>query len=149
MYMQMVWMLTFGCIAVEGFFAWNVPQWRKFTERTGKTGKILDLLFSFFLSWILGTIFQAPSGLVIFMSAVLSTILSMPMYPVLNWAEEHQEEIKKYYQKAREVMIDTIVLCYKILRLMTIPIRAGRTLTRQYKAVKIALRREEVVADTI
>lgn len=140
MYMQMVWMLTFGCIAVEGFLAWNIPQWRHLTKNAGRFGRIIDLMFSFFLSWVLGIIFQAPSGLVIFMSAILSTIISMPMYPAMDWAEAHMAEIKDGYNKARKVLTDTAILVYKILRLITIPIRMCRWASIQYRAVKVALK---------
>lgn len=138
MYLQMVWMLTITSTAIEGFIAWYIPAWRKLTKRLGNLGKILDLAFSFFLSWALGVIFQAPSGLVIFMSAIASTIVSMPMYPALDWCEDHKVEIAENYMKARVIIRDTIIITYKLLRFLTFPLRMMRWCSQQYQAVKMA-----------
>lgn len=140
MYMEMVWMLTFGCVGVEAFFAWYIPVMRKVTHRAGNSGRIINLLFSFTLSWTLGEIFQAPSGLIVFMAAILSTIIMMPVYPMLDWCEQHQERIGEIYNQTRQVAYDTGILIYKTLRLITIPIRMARWSHQQYQAVKIAVK---------
>lgn len=135
MLLQMVILMTIASTVVEGFIAWYLPGWRALTKKF----RLLDILFSFFLSYILGKMFGAQ-GVVIAISGVASTMTSMPMYPAMDWYEKNQSEVKVAYSKVRQTTIDCAILFYKLCRLITIPIRMGRWCHQQWCVVREAAR---------
>jgi len=117
MLLQMMVLLALASTAVEGFFAWHVPAWRRITKKY----RLLDLFFSFFLSFAMGKFMGAPSGLVIFGAGVISTVISMPMYPALNWCEANAGKIAQWRMKGQEMAQDLVRLMVFLIRVVTFP----------------------------
>jgi len=137
--------LAFAASAFELTLASKFPAWR----RAAKRNKAINLILSISLSFIIGLMFGA-AGLIVMTAAILSTILSIPGYAFLEWAydspeaQKHGGNLIKYYSdKTKTVTKDTLHLIYKILRIITFPIWASRSIleklrmyTEKYRALK-------------
>lgn len=126
--------LAIASAAVELIFASKFPAWR----RVARSNKAVNLSISIFLSFVLGTMFGAV-GLIAMSAAIISTVLVVPGYAFLEWAYDSPEAqakggnlIKHYSDKTKIVTKDTLTLVYKILRIITFPIWAFRSLVQKY-----------------
>jgi len=127
--------LAIASAAVELIFASKFPVWR----RVARQNKAVNLSISIALSFLLGIMFGA-AGLIAMSAAIISTVLVIPGYALLEWAYDSPEAqakggnlIKYYSDKAKVVSKDTINLVYKILRILTFPIWAFRSILDKYR----------------
>lgn len=140
-------MLTFVLIlavassAIEMMFAAKIPAWRK----AAKKYKLVNLIASLVLSYILGVMFGA-AGLIAMTAAIFSTILSIPGYIFLEWAydspqaQKHGGNLIKYHKDRWSTVIsDFFVVVYKVLRVITFPIWATRSLIIKYRELKVRI----------
>lgn len=140
-------MLTFVIIlalassAIELMFAAKIPAWR----RAAKKYKLVNLIASLALSYVLGAMFGA-AGLIAMTAAIFSTILSIPGYIFLEWAydspqaQQHGGNLIKYHKNRWTTVIsDFITLIYKIIRIITFPIWATRFLIVKYRELKVRI----------
>jgi uncharacterized membrane protein len=121
-------MLAIASAIVELTFASKFPAWR----RAAKKNKAVNLAIAF--SFVLGIMFGA-AGLIAMAAAIISTVIAVPGYAVLEWAYDSPEAqakggnlIKYYSDKTKTVTKDTLHLIYKILRIITFPIWASRSI---------------------
>lgn len=110
--------------ALELMIAAKIPLWRRLSHKS----KLFNLLNSLFLSYIMGLAFGA-TGLIAMTAGVLSTMLSVPGYALLNWAYEspqakqHGGNLFVHYKKRWKTAIaDLVNLTYKIIKVITFPI---------------------------
>jgi len=140
-------MLTFVVIlavascAIEMMFAAKIPAWRKLAKKY----KIFNLIASIALSYVLGIMFGA-AGLIAMTAAIFSTILSIPGYIFLEWAydspqaQKHGGNLIKYHKdRWTTVMSDLMTLIYKVIRVITFPIWATRSLITKYRELKVRI----------
>lgn len=128
-------MLAIASAVVELTFASKFPAWR----RAAKKNKAVNLGISIALSFVLGIMFGA-AGLIAMAAAIISTVIAVPGYAVLEWAYDSPEAqakggnlIKYYSDKAKIVTKDTLHLIYKILRIITFPIWASRSILEKLR----------------
>jgi hypothetical protein len=74
--LAMMMVLGFGSTAIEMMLVYKIKPMRDAFRRW----TVLGLLFSFVMSWFMGMIFGAPTGLIIFGGAIMSTALSAIIY---------------------------------------------------------------------
>lgn len=140
-------MLTFVLIlavassAIEMMFAAKIPAWRK----AAKKYKLVNLIASLVLSYILGVMFGA-AGLIAMTAAIFSTILSIPGYIFLEWAydspqaQKHGGNLIQYHKNRwKTVISDFFTIIYKVLRIITFPIWATRSLIIKYRELKVRI----------
>lgn len=140
-------MLTFVVIlavassAIEMMFAAKIPAWR----RAAKKYKLVNLIASLVLSYILGVMFGA-AGLIAMTAAIFSTILSIPGYIFLEWAydspqaQKHGGNLIQYHKNRwKTVISDFFTIIYKVLRIITFPIWATRSLITKYRELKVRI----------
>lgn len=140
-------MLTFVIIlaiassAIEMMFAAKIPALR----RAAKKYKLVNLIASLALSYILGAMFGA-AGLIAMTAAIFSTILSIPGYIFLEWAydspeaQKHGGNLIQYHKdRWKTVMSDFLAIIYKVLRVITFPIWATRSLITKYRELKVRI----------
>ena len=73
--------LALSSTAIEMLIAAKFPIWRRYAHKS----KLINLTLSLGLSFVLGELFGA-GGLIAMTAAILSTILSIPGYAILNYA---------------------------------------------------------------
>lgn len=100
-------MLAIASAIVELTFASKFPAWR----RAAKKNKAVNLAISIALSFVLGIMFGA-AGLIAMAAAIISTVIAVPGYAVLEWAYDSPEAqakggnlIKYYSDKTKTVKI--------------------------------------------
>jgi large-conductance mechanosensitive channel len=100
------------------------------------------MIMSLVLSYVIGIAFGAQ-GLIAMGAGVISTILSYPGYKFLHWNYDSPQALaqggnrsKFYWLQWKQVLLDFGTLIYKILRLITIPIRAIRFVTQKINSLK-------------
>lgn len=135
---SLVIMLAIASTVVELTFASKFPAWRKAAKRN----KAINLAVSIALSFILGVLFGA-AGLIAMSAAIISTVLSVPGYIFLEWAYDSPAAAKrggnqiKYYSDRWKVAISDLVnLIYKIIKIITFPIWATRSLVLKFRTLK-------------
>lgn len=139
--LSFVFILAFASCAIEMMFAAKIPAWRK----AAKKYKIFNLIASLALSYIIGSMFGA-AGLIAMTAAIFSTILSIPGYIFLEWAydspqaQKHGGNLIKYHKDRWSiVMSDLMTLIYKVIRVITFPIWATRSLITKYRELKVRI----------
>lgn len=139
--LSFVFILAFASCAIEMMFAAKIPAWRK----AAKKYKIFNLIASLGLSYIIGSMFGA-AGLIAMTAAIFSTILSIPGYIFLEWAydspqaQKHGGNLIKYHKdRWSTVMSDLMTLIYKVIRVITFPIWATRSLITKYRELKVRI----------
>lgn len=146
MFFSMMLTLAVASSIVEGAFAAKVKIWRVNAHKF----KWVNMVISIGLSYILGIAFGAE-GLITMGAAMLSTVLSIPMYAFLNWNYDTPtavlhggnecayyydkfkvklEQYKLGFNKWRVAMADFGKLIYTIIRTITFPIWMARDLMR-------------------
>ena len=124
MFFSFAIILAIASTAIEMLFAAKIPAWR----RAAKNWKIVNLVISILLSFVLSIMFGA-AGLIAMTAAIFSTLMSIPGYAFLHWmydsdqAQQHGGNMLRYYaDRWKQVMIDLGTLIYKILKIITAPI---------------------------
>jgi len=120
----------------EGMLAARIPLLRKI----GYKSKLANLMISIIISYNLGVAFGA-SGLIAMTAAILSTIMSIPMYMYLYWNYDTPKAKslpeKSRYQhgttKWKEVGSDTLKMTYGTLKVITAPVWVSRKVYRKIK----------------
>lgn len=130
MYLQMAILLALASTAIEGFIVWHAPLIRKI----GKKFPVLDVVFSFALSVFMGMMFAAE-GVVIALGSILSTIISMPLYPAMDWIDEHRSLVQIKKARAKEILTDTVKVIVFFLRVITFPLWMPRRIKHWFLSV--------------
>lgn len=120
----------------EAMIAAKIPVWRRVAHKS----KLANLAMSILLSYILGVAFGA-AGLIAMTAAILSTIMSIPVYSFLYWNYDTPKAKslpeKSRYQhgtkKWKQVGSDTLKMTYGALRVVTAPIWVSRKVYRKFK----------------
>lgn len=133
----MALLLASASVMLEGLVAYRISAYRHLMQKAEWLAVVISMAGSFFLGKIFGA-----EGLVCLMAGIMSTVVSPFMYKALNWHEAHADEVLVHYQKFRQTMIDTGILVYKLLRLVTLPIRAIRWTVVQWNAAKVKFVKE-------
>jgi hypothetical protein len=123
----------------EGMIAAKIPLWRKIAYKS----KLANLFMSILLSYILGVAFGA-GGLIAMTAAILSTIMSIPVYTYLHWnydspqAKKLPEKSQYAHQskKWKQVGADTAKMTYGTLKVVTAPIWIPRGVYRKFKPTR-------------
>ena len=123
----------------EGMLAAKIPILRKI----GHKSKLANLMISILISYILGVAFGA-GGLIAMTAAILSTIMSIPVYTYLYWnydspkAKSLPEKSQYSHQakKWKQVGADTVKMTYGTLKVVTAPIWIPRGIYRKFKPVR-------------
>jgi hypothetical protein len=147
-------MLTFAIILAlvsftfEMIFASKIKAWRQFASRY----KLANLFMSLGLSYTLGTLFGA-GGLIAMTAAILATLISIPGYAALDFMLDSPTANRlngnvfgHYWQKFSSVMRDFFILIYKIMRIITFPVRAVRSVVIFTKSVFTFFSRRKATA---
>lgn len=123
-------LLAIASAIVELTFASKFPAWRKAAKRN----KAINLAISLALSFVLGIMFGA-AGLIAMSAAIISTVIAVPGYAVLEWAydspeaQKHGGNLFKYYAERWKIaMSDLVKLIYKIIKIITAPIWITRAI---------------------
>jgi hypothetical protein len=131
MLFTMMIFLAISATIVEGMFASKFKYWRINAHKF----KWLNMVISIGISFVLGVMFGA-AGLIAMGAAMISTVMSIPMYAFLHWNYDspmaaahggnmylHNKGIfKVQYLKWKQVMIDFTRVIYLTLRAITAPI---------------------------
>jgi hypothetical protein len=130
MLLSMMLILATTSALLELMIAAKIPAWRRLAGKS----PLFNLLNSLVISFIVGLAFGG-SGLVAMGAGVISTILTVPGYALLKWAYDSPQaaqrggnQLKYYSDKTKTVTKDTLHLIYKILRIITFPIWASRSI---------------------
>lgn len=123
MFLTIIFITTVASIAVELIVAYKIPFWHHLAERF----IVIALAMSFGLSYIMGRGFGA-SGLIIFVSALCSTIIAAPCYKGVAWYREAKkdgalgEDIASAIQLAKDLW--TVIVFF--IKVITWPVRSYR-----------------------
>lgn len=135
----LVILLSICSASVELAFASKFPRWRK----AARKNKAVNLTISIILSFILGIMFGA-AGLITMSAAIISTILVIPGYALLEWAYDSPQaqtrggnQFEYFTDKTKVVVSDTIKIIYKILRVITFPLWGSRIARDKYRNFKL------------
>jgi len=127
--------LALSSTAIEMLIAAKFPIWRRYAHKY----KLINLTLSLGLSFVLGELFGA-GGLIAMTAAIVSTILSIPGYAILNYAydspkaAQHNGNLFAYkWAKWKQAFIDFGNLIYKIIKIITAPIWITRNLVNKYR----------------
>lgn len=138
MLFSMMIVLAVASSALEITLAARVKPWRTLCAKYSSANMIMSLV----LSYVIGIAFGAQ-GLIAMGAGVISTILSYPGYKFLHWNYDSPQALaqggnrsKFYWLQWKQVLLDFGTLIYKILRLITIPIRAIRFVTQKINSLK-------------
>lgn len=138
MLLSMMIILALASSALELTLAARIKPWRMLCAKYSSANMIVSLLLSF----VIGMAFGAQ-GLIAMGAGVISTMLSYPGYKFLYWNYDSPEALsqggnrsKFYWLQWKQVLLDFGTLIYKILRLITIPIRAIRYVTVKINSIK-------------
>lgn len=125
--------LALSSTAIEMLVAAKFPAWRRHAHKS----KLINLTLSLGLSFVLGELFGA-GGLIAMTAAIISTILSIPGYAILNYAydspkaAQHGGNLFAYkWAKWKQALIDLGNLIYKIIRFITAPIWITRNVVNK------------------
>lgn len=138
--------LALASFILEMMVAAKIPAWRK----NAKKYKMVNLVLSILLSFVMGVLFGA-AGLIVMTAAILSTLMSIPGYSFLHWCYDSPQAIKNggnqvahikkqtinSFHKMKVALIDLFNLIYKIIRFITFPIwgtRAALNKIRSYRS---------------
>lgn len=138
--------LALASFILEMMVAAKIPAWR----RNAKKYKMVNLVLSILLSFVMGVLFGA-AGLIVMTAAILSTLMSIPGYTFLYWCYDSPQAIKNggnqvahikkqtinSFRKMKTALIDLFNLIYKIIRFITFPIwgtRAALNKIRSYRS---------------
>lgn len=135
---SLVLLLAIASTAVELTFASKFPAWRQAAKRN----KAINLVVSIGLSFVLGMMFGA-AGLIAMSAAIISTVMSIPGYAFLEWAydspgaaKHNGNQIKYYSDRWKVALSDFLNLIYKIIKIITFPIWATRSLVLKARSIK-------------
>ena len=134
--------LAISATIVEGMFAAKFKYWRVNAHKF----KWLNMVISIGISFVLGVMFGA-AGLIAMGAAMISTVLSIPMYAFLHWNYDsptaaahggnmylHNKGIfNVQYVKWKQVIIDFTRVIYLTLRAITAPIWMFRSFVIKIK----------------
>lgn len=142
MLLSMMLILAVTSTLLELMIAAKIPAWRRLSAKS----PLFNLLNSLFISFLTGLAFGA-AGLIAMGAGVISTVLSVPGYQFLHWnydsemAKRNGGSMYKYtVNKWKTVISDFFKILYKILRVITFPIWATRSVLQkwnQYKSRKL------------
>ena len=137
LFMMMIW-LAIASTVVEMMFAARIPAWRKNAHKY----KWLNMTLSLLLSFVFGLMFGAV-GLIALGAAMISTVLSIPGYMVLHWNYDSPQALKHggnmtNYLRAKwlQAFKDLAKVIYAIIRIITFPIWATRSIMNKINEVK-------------
>jgi hypothetical protein len=136
-------MLAIASFVFEMMLAAKIPAWRQ----NAKRNKIINLVLSVLLSFIMGVLFGA-AGLIVMTAAIISTLMSVPGYAFLYWNYDSPQaqarggnQIQhmkvttiKSYRKFKQAFVDLANMIYKIIRVITFPIWGTRALKNKINA---------------
>lgn len=138
MLLSMMIILALASSALELTLAARIKPWRMLCAKYSSVNMIVSLLLSF----VIGIAFGAQ-GLIAMGAGVISTMLSYPGYKFLYWNYDSPQALsqggnrsKFYWLQWKQVLLDFGTLIYKILRLITIPIRVIRFVTLKINSMK-------------
>lgn len=129
--------LAIASTTFELMIAAKIPVWRRLSHKS----IVFNLVNSMVISWITGMMFGA-AGLIAMTAGILSTLMSIPGYALLNWmydspkAQANGGDLYKHYKgrynakkdKVKQTIADFFTLIYKIMRIVTFPIWGTRAL---------------------
>ena len=137
LFMMMIW-LAIASTVVEMMFAARIPTWRKNAHKY----KWVNMTLSIMLSFVLGLMFGA-AGLIALGAAMISTVLSIPGYAILHWnydskeAQKHGGNMTHYLRgKWTQALKDLAKMIYTIIKVITFPIWATRSILNKISTVK-------------
>jgi len=137
--------LALASFIFEMIIASKIPSWR----RNAKKYKMINLVLSVLLSFVMGVLFGA-AGLIVMTAAILSTLMSIPGYSFLYWCYDSPEAKRNggnqiaYYKKQtvnaftkmKRACVDLFELIYKIIRIITFPIWGTRALMQKVRSMR-------------
>jgi len=131
-------MLALSSTIIEMSLAVKFPVWRKLAKKN----KTINMVISITISFVLGIMFGA-GGLITMSAAMISTVLSIPGYAVLEWAYDSPRAAQRggnqfeYYNKRwKQALADLAQLTYKVIRIITFPIWGTRNAIIKFNAIK-------------
>ena len=137
LFMMMIW-LAIASTIVEMMFAAKIPYWRKNAHKF----KWVNMVMSILLSFVLGLMFGA-AGLIALGAAMISTVLSIPGYAFLHWnydspqASKHGGNMTRHLRaKWSQAFKDLAKMIYGIIRVITFPIWATRSILNKINTIK-------------
>lgn len=137
LFMMMIW-LAVASTVIEMMFAARIPTWRKNAHKY----KWVNMTLSILLSFVLGLMFGA-AGLIALGAAMISTVLSIPGYTILHWnydspqAQKHGGNMVKHLRaKWLQAFKDLAKVIYAIIRIITFPIWATRSIINKINKIK-------------
>jgi len=137
LFMMMIW-LAVASTVVEMMFAARIPAWRKNAHRY----KWFNMTISILLSFVLGLMFGAV-GLIALGAAMISTVLSIPGYTILHWNYDSPQALKHGGNMTRhlrgkwtQALKDLAKVIYTIIKVVTFPIWATRSILNKINTVK-------------
>jgi hypothetical protein len=138
MLFSMMLTLAVASSALEITLAARIKPWRMLCAKYSSANMIMSLLLSF----VIGIAFGAQ-GLIAMGAGVISTILSYPGYKFLHWNYDSPQALAQggnrvafYWAQWKQVLVDFGNLLYKILRIITIPIRFVRWINTKFSSLK-------------
>jgi hypothetical protein len=129
--------LAIASFAFEMMIASNLPTMRKLA----KSNLLVNLSISLAISYAVGTIFGA-AGLTAMTAAIISTLMSIPGYQILEWTYDTEkahaeggnrirhktEQAKVSARKWKEALSDLLKFTYAVIKVFTFPIWFTRSL---------------------
>lgn len=141
MFFSMMLILAIASTMVEGMFAAKIPLWRQYAHKY----KWFNMTISILLSFVLGFAFGAE-GLIAMGAAVISTVLSVPVYAAIHWNYDtprakargseytyYKAKFKSDWNKWKIALSDLAKLTYTLIRFVTFPIWMTRIIYQKLK----------------
>jgi len=134
--------LAIASFALEMLIASKVPLMRQLA----KNNILVNLAISLGLSYVIGTMFGAI-GLTAMTAAIISTLMSIPGYQVLEWTYDTEkahaeggnriahkkQQAKETSKKWSQTISDFFKIVYFILKVVTFPLWATRLLVSKVR----------------
>ena len=134
----MMLILAVTSTLLELMIASKVPAWRRLSAKS----PLFNLLNSLFISFVMGIAFGA-AGLVAMGAGVISTVLSVPGYQFLYWNYDSPQAkklggniMKNSRHKWTTAFSDLFRIIYKVIRVITFPIWATRSVILKFNNIK-------------
>lgn len=131
--------LALASVALEGTIAWFLPWLR----RINANHRLFNAAFSLGLSYVLGFAFGA-AGMIVLFAGILSTLLSFPMYAMLEWNFANDNVIAQWRAKNWSRIVrtwsDLGKLLWWCIRIITLPVRIISTIFEAYRRTSTYVR---------
>lgn len=138
-------MLAIASFVFEMMLAAKIPSWRQ----NAKRNKIVNLVLSVLLSFIMGVLFGA-AGLIVMTAAIISTLMSVPGYAFLYWNYDSPQAQARggnqiqhmkvttitNFRKFKQVVSDIGKMIYKIMRVITFPMWGTRAVINKINSYR-------------